>query len=356
MGISGLAIAIPAAQVLGSVPVGTAAPSGMIPNITEAVQDADWMMGAVVTTGPMAGAFTNYPRSSAINPYQACYGALGLARASEVSGNSSYVQACWGFLDWYAAHLDGNGFAHDWDLVDGTWVEGGYDSTDAYAAMFLVACRACYQVDPNLPKLQALHPAITEAVAAIKATMQPNGLTWAQASYPAALLEDNCEVNCGLRAAVYLAGVLGGTPSVFSAQALALNTTGIETMWNASAGWYYWAANAKGPYQACDWAKLSPDTMEQAWAVAFGLAIGSRAMSLLAQITAHQPNWDKPAGNYDMTPIGWAFYAVDDVPRAQQAAANIRAAAFASNRARPFTFGDCGSLIVLETNGESLVV
>lgn len=336
---------------------------GSPPNVDNAVADANWMMGAVITSGPMAGAIASYPDQQHIRPYQASYAAIGLDRATQVSGDATYSNAAWNYLSWYAANMDANGYAHDWDLTNGVWTEGGYDSTDAYAGMFLAAVRATYEVQPDSAKLSALHTAVSQAVAAIHSTQQSDGLTWAVPSgYPVKLLEDNVEMYDGLNAAVTVANELGDSALVSTAQSYAAPVpASLESLWNVGQGWYYWALDNNGVLTPTNWANLSPDTMEQGWAVAFGIteSYSGRSSLILSEITQHQPSWDQPGAtgnNYDVTPMGWGWYENGDATSALNAAASLRSAAVAANRAWPFTVHDCGSLIILETNGESLVL
>ena len=326
------------------------------------------MMGAVIADGTsMAGAFNNYPSASpnAIRVYEASYGCLGLARASQISGDMSYVDAVWTYLNWYTANMDSNGFGYDWNKSGGVWSQNspGYDSTDAYAAMFLVAVRAAFLVTGDRTKLAALHSAITLAVSAIRSTQQTSGpaegLTWAEASYTAALLEDECEVYCGLGAAVFLADQLGdSTLATNAATYLSALVTGMNTMWNAGSNDYDWAANSSRSLPDGDWANLSPDTMEEGWVGAYRLAARtSRCYCRRSPRTSRTGICPADnAYNFDVTPMGWGFYDAGQVAAAQTQAANIRAAAIATSRAWPFSFQDCGSLIILETNGEALVL
>lgn len=338
-------------------------------NKANAISDADWIMDAVIQSGPMQGAIANYPDAvpQHIRPYQAGFAALGLARATQISGNKNYVNAVWGWLNWYQNHMDGSNYVHDWDLVSGTWQAApnasnavAYDSTDSYAALFLVAAKAAYAVDPDMVKLQALKPGITKALAAIRSTQQTDGLTWAlPVGYPVKLLEDNAEVFVGLKASISLANTLGDAQLASTVTGyLAPMPAGFENLWDNASSTYFWAYHDNGFKQPNDWSALAPDTMEQGWAVSFGVATGDRATNLLQQIDSQQPNWDHPSitGNYDVVPMGWGFYTNGNVSRAQSAANNYRSDVMASNRAWPYTPSAAGSLIILETNGENLVL
>lgn len=338
-----------------------------VPNITAATEDADWIMSAVLNDLDMRGALTNYPGGEAIRPYQANIATFGLSRATQITGNTAYVNAVWNYLTWYANHLDGSGYMHDYDKINGVWTAAPnsvstnpYDSTDAYAGTFLLAVRAAYIANPDVAKLAELHTAIEQAVDAIHSTQQADGLTWAVPDfYQVKLLEDNIESYQGLLAAQILADILDDNVLYDKAASYAVAmAAGLETLWSPVNNYYYWAKHNYGALQATDWTILSPDTMEQIWTISFNFSTGSRASSLLSSLETYQPNWDQPAttGNYDVTLMGWAYYLTGNTSRAQQAATSIRSAALATNRNWPFTPMAAGELIILETNGEALAV
>jgi hypothetical protein len=55
-------------------------------------------------------------------------------------------------------------------------------------------------------------------------------------------------------------------------------------------------------------------------------------------------------------PLGWGFWFAGEPARAEQAASNFRKSALETRRAWPFMVADCGELILLETNGEELLL
>jgi hypothetical protein len=334
-----------------------------VSNMANASVDAGWIMTAVIDDGSMNGAIGMYPDSNGlthIRPYQANLACLGLARASAVTGDPRYVNAAWNYLNWYAGHMDTLGYVHDWDLVHGVWTQGGYDSTDSYAATFLLAVRAAYRVSGDAVKLKNISWGIQVAVNAIYTTQQSDGMTWATPAYHVKYLEDQVEAYRGLNAGYSLATLLGLPDVANKAQSYANSMeSGIATLWNSSNNNYNWAKHEDGVEQITNWSTLSPDTMEEGWPVSFKVVTGSRAADLLKDINAFQPDWDKPAKNhynYDVIPVGWGYYFNGQKTIAHAAAANIRKGAIAANRAWPFTPGDCGSLILLETDGEDLVL
>jgi hypothetical protein len=333
-----------------------------VSNSANAIADANWIMGAVISNGPMTGAIGMYPDPNGlthIRPYQANLACLGLARAGVISGDPQYLNAVWNHLNWYASHMDANGYVHDWDEVNGAWTQAGYDSTDSYAATFLLAVRAAYRASGDATKVKNLGPGIQVAINAIHATQQSDGMTWSTPAYHVKYLEDQVEAYQGLISGESLAAMLGLTSIAQSAQSYADSmSSGLATLWNPSNNTYYGAKDESGNLTPPDWSILSPDTTEEAWAVSFSVAKGSKAVGLLNGISSYQSDWDQPEDNnydYDVIPIGWGFYFNGQIDEAHTAAANLRNAAIFANRAWPFTPGDCGSLIILETDGEYLI-
>ena len=328
-------------------------------NVSAVTADADWIRQAQVSDGGIA----HYVDRVAILPYLANYAAIGLAQARQVTGNPGYGTTAWRWLQWYQAHEDANGFVTDY-AVSGTTERstGTMDSTDAYAGTFLLAARATWQATSDLNALRQLAPGISGAVGAIEKTQDSDGLTWAKPTWKVKYLMDQAEAYAGLRAAADMAGALGNgvLSNRASADAQRLSQ-GVSGLWNAATGAYDWAKHENGARQTTNWSVLYPDSLEQAWTVAFGLATGSRAQAVMARFSQHQPTWDTPTATalFDTgpKPVGywsvaaWAYGRTGQAARATQAATSIRAAALNAGRAWPFTTGDAGELVTLESAG-----
>jgi hypothetical protein len=109
---------------------------------------------------------------------------------------------------------------------------------------------------------------------------------------------------------------------------------------------------------------LYPDTVAQAWTVAFGLATGVRAERLMRHFAAAQPNWYQPAALARFGPaaqrvgywpvVGWAFAAVGDEQRSGEASTKIEAAAEKLRRGWPFTTAAAGQLILLAGGNDAI--
>jgi hypothetical protein len=312
------------------------------------------------------GAIAVDPGSSQISPYAANYAALGLARAASELHYRPDADAAWQWLAWYQAHQDAAGFVTDYELTaDGTEASTQtYDSTDAYAGTFLTAAAATWQADPDQARLKSLARGITRAVAAIQATQTADGLTWAKPSYRVKLLMDNAEAYGGLRSAVTLATALGepalATRATTDARHMA---AGVASWWNPHSGGFDWARDSNGTNSATSWAVLYPDAMENAWAVAYGLATPAQAASILSHLERMQPRWAEPDQSALMAsgtgvsqqsvgywPVaGWALTLTGQDNRALDAAATISAGTAAQQRTWPFNAGAAGQLIALQS-------
>jgi hypothetical protein len=172
-------------------------------------------------------------------------------------------------------------------------------------------------------------------------------------------------VYAGLMAAADLATTLDNralrTRALADASALA---AGVSSLWDPSTSAFDWARDG-GSQVPTNWANLYSDSMEQAWAATLGVAPASRSAALLDSVDADHPQWDQPAAtdvsNGSPTTVGywplagWGFLKDGSSERAATAATNIRTAAIATGRAWPFTTGNAGQLIVLESADLSLV-
>lgn len=321
--------------------------------------DGDWILGAQLPDGAIA----NYSDRAAIWPYLSNFAALGLVRATEVTGDAKYLDAVWRWLGWYQAHMDATGFVTDYIVTGGVATStGAMDSTDSYAGTFLLATKAAYQARPGqLAKLQALATGVDKAVRAIEATRDADGLTWAKPTWKVKYLMDQAEAYAGLMAAGDLASALGNTTLATRARDDATRMkAGVAELWNTGVLAYDWAKHESGVRVRNQWPVLYSDSLQQAWAVAFGLVASDRAGGLVNSFAAAQPNWAFPdalalfdSGNQERVgywPVaGLAFRDVGLLTTATNAAMSIRTAAVGAGRPWPFTTGNAGQLILLES-------
>jgi hypothetical protein len=334
------------------------------PGYDQVVSEAQFIESAQLPNG----AIETYPNSSLVSPYIGDYAAMGLARATQLTGDPSYLAAAWRWIAWYQGAEGPGGVVDDANVVDGTTTStGSVDSTDATSGTFLMAVLAAVEASGNTTELQAHAGAIGDAVGVIASTTNAQGLTWALASYQAAYLMDESEVYGGLRAAIVLADLLGDDTLASEATTMAQRLDqAVATLWNPSLEAYDWAAFPDGFTQPTNWAVLYPDDLEQMWAVAFGLALSSTATTLSSEFLARQPLWDQPSAqalqnvkghDVDQTVefwpvVVWALVADGQSQAAAAGEAAIQADAAAHDDDWPYTPGIAGQLIV----GESLLL
>ena len=352
-----LAVLLTAAALV----LGLAAPAAA--DTTAVREDADWILRSVRADG----AITHTPEGTAIWPYLGSYAAAALARATRVTGDPAYVAASWRWLSWYAAHMDGQGMVHDYVVAaDGTpRSTNDMDSTDATSGIFLMAVWETWLASGDRRALKNLQRALPRALDAIEATFDTDGLTWAKPSWHVKYLMDQAETFVGLQAAQRLGGVLHDKRLTTRAAADADRLrAGAASLWNPERDAYDWAKHGNGVRIPTDWSVLYPDTVEQAWAVGFGLVTGPRASALIARVVSTHPEWSDPTATapfYDGTvtdrtvgywsAVGYGLQRVGLTGQAAAGAARIRQAALAAGRVWPFTSGEAGRLVLLETGG-----
>ncbi len=345
----------------------------------QVIGDANWILQNQSPEGWIGMAPPVTTRGLLVQPYDAAYAALGLADAYGLTSDPSYAAGAWAWLAWdktamranapttpsqqaSCAHLDGLSqegpghtiscfYATDQcaNLARGqiffpygpgdprscTGVAGSdlapiverypnssathpyVDSTDATAAMFLVALNATYQATHNVAALDsldagALAPAtdvVDEAVLAIHSTLDADGETWASPwwpaswNYPHKYLEDNAEAYAGLRAAAALEGdaaatepnSLGHNAPAVAAQATSM-ANGIATAFNtgqwdrATPGGpaFDWAKDQHGFTASTNWtSSVYADPQENLWAVIWGLAPGATVNQVMSTFNLH---------------------------------------------------------------------
>jgi hypothetical protein len=338
---------LPATTVTTATSVPATVPVSADPALVAAVRaEADWALQAQMADG----AIGHYVDRVRVWPYLANFTALGLARATEVTGDARYAAGAWRWLGWYQAHQDTTGFVTDYALTNGVMTStGDMDSTDAYAGTFLLAALRTWRATGDRTTLRTLRAGIGKAVQAIGATQDADGLTWAKPAWRVKYLMDQAETLAGLRAAVDLSRVLGDKTLERSAAAMAARMqTGIDGLWNPGTGSYDWAVHEDGARAVTHWDLLYPDALQQAWAVAFGAVPAARATELMARFGTSQPRWDQPGAVGGYWPVaGWAYLRVGDAARAARAATSIGAAATTAGRAWPYTPANAAQLIGL---------
>lgn len=239
------------------------------------------------------------------NPYFSDFAAYAL-----LDGDKKYYANVKKYMDWHFAHL--NTAAQDYNGVDGTIydyhikVNNGkvesesivinsnnkkqYDSTDSYAATFLMVLEKYYRKSGDTAYVKNHYNQVLRILNAMYSTFH-NGLTFAKPDYPVKYLMDNTEVYAGFTAAISLfedvyvkAGSSGASAKLtkLKADCTKLKNAIEEQMWNPK-GYYETALFKDGTVAyKFDWSNFYPSATSQLFPVAFGVITpdSSRAKQL----------------------------------------------------------------------------
>lgn len=329
--------------------IGLAAPAAS----ASAPDDVSFILATVRADGAIA---TN-PDKRLVWPYLSNFAAMGLARVAGTDRRAA--EAGWRWAEWYQAHQDVNGFVTDYvEAPSGLRSTGRFDSTDAYAGTYLMAVSDLVDATGDLTRLAGVGTGVRNAVSAIQATQDTDGLTWATPSWRVKYLMDQAETFGGLVAAVHLADLLGDPTLRATAESSATRLRdGVARLWNPATQAYDWAVHGNGARQATRWQLLYPDAMQQAWAVAFGLDPGGHAVEILDRLQREHPGWASPSGrsrtDRGMVPTGYwavATWALARTGRAtSDASVTIRSDAARAGRVWPYTSAVAGQQLVLDS-------
>lgn len=340
-------------------------------DVSAIVTEAKWIISAQIPDGAI-GVWPDTPTVRLVWPDLAGAAAAGLARATEVTGDPTYAEHAWAYLQWYASvEQPGTGYVTDYNIVGGTTPvsTGEFDSTDAYAGTFLAAAWDTYVATGDQSELAALAGGIAGALHAIASTQQPDGLTWATPSWQVAYLMDNSQAYGGLVAASRLEDALGnGGLARQAALRAAAMEAGIQSLWDPSTGAYDWARQANGWQHATQWSNIYPDALEQVAAVEWGAVTGARATTLMTTFAKDHPDWSVPTDEAQFLsgatvttqPVGYwpmagvAFNAVGRYGQALTGLSQILTAAGKVNYDWPFTTGNAGDAIIALSGGPLL--
>jgi hypothetical protein len=348
-------IGVLAAVLVGGLAVGALPGAAAVGDPRD---EADWILRAQLPDGALA----SHADRTFVDPYLGSFAAAGLAAATRATGNGSYAEAGWRFVEWYAGHMDANGYVTDERVVGDQLVStGDADSTDAYAGVFLLAVEAVNTSAPDRARLIALAPALRRAVGAIRSTQRSDGLTGAKPTWMVAYLMNQAEAFAGLMAASRLAPAVGDDALARDALASARAVQrGVDRLWNDATGSFDWAVHPDGVRQTTSWAQLYPDAVSQVWAVRYGLVTGGRARVVLTRFLQAHPHAHDPQAT-DLVdgaaaPTGYwpglatALRLVDPSAPARYLQGTAAVAA-ASARAWPYSVQTAADMIRLATGG-----
>lgn len=263
-------------------------------------KEVAWLLSTQLPNGALA----QYPAKegdNAVNPYFGDYAAMALLRGGETEAVRRY-------LDWRFSHLntsdfDINGLAYtiyDYKVtvqdgqVTAETATMSYDSTDSYAATFLLLMREYCTLTKDVAYIQAHYLPLAGVAQVLLATAQ-DGLTLARPDYPVQYLMDNCEVRLSLAAAnsLFAQAVQPSLTDAQAANCAALQsslralydqmTLSLEQkLWDAPKDRYYFSLQTNGALSSFDKDVFYPDSIAQLTPIIYGLLSpnGARAHAL----------------------------------------------------------------------------
>lgn len=276
--------------------------------------EAYWISQAQVPPGRglASGAIAQHVFDNAnegyVSPYDATIAARGM-----LLGGSRYHPKVKAWIDWYFTNLNWpdytglHGTVHDYRVnahtgsqrlvIDPLTGQGRYDSTDAYAGVFLSLLRDyAERVPAGRSQLIQRRYLIDVIANAAIATKHANGLTGARPDWGGEYLLDNIDAEQGLRDYAWLAA------NVFDDSALAIYwqdeanslQAAIEReLWSPEKGLYRWASDQPSPSLGT----FYPDATAQTWPIVYGNADPARRTALWKKFNQAWPQWSNSAAN-----------------------------------------------------------
>ena len=266
------------------------------------------------------------------NPYFSDFAALAL-----LDGDIKYYANVKKYMDWHFDRL--NTAAQDYNGVDGTIYDylitlsngkiqsetvvinnnnkNQYDSTDSYAATFLMVLEKYYRKSGDTAYVKNHYNQVLRILNAMYSTFH-NGLTSAKPDYLVKYLMDNTEVYAGFTAAIDLfedvyvkAGNSGANAKLTQLKADRTKVINAieDQMWNPKG--YYETALFKDGSVAYnfDWSNFYPSATSQLFPVAFGVITpdSSRAKQLYDSFNKNFST-GKSKATWEIISIPDAFY------------------------------------------------
>ena len=203
-------------QHLGGWDVQLMGPAVIDQDFYQSIVDREnaWIAGTQLSNGALAMTPTNYGKVK-VNPYFADFAALSLLNQPTL-----YADVVKRYMEWHFDHLntaiedpsgvDGTIFDYTYTVKNGVvtleeWITltPTYDSTDSYAATFLMVVEKYARQTGDTAYVLSHAEDVHRVLNSLFATMD-NGLTYGQPTSKVKMLMDNCEVYAGLRAAAAL--------------------------------------------------------------------------------------------------------------------------------------------------------
>lgn len=204
------------------------------------------------------------------------------------------------WIEWYMNHLNspdyngiyGSVYAYYIDKLDNAeYSAGTYDSTDSYAATFMMLLKKYYEITGDDTFLITNRREIEQIANVMIATQDNDGLTYAKPDYEVKFLMDNTEVYEGLSSIEYLESTVFNDleKAEYYRNKKELNFNGVEKyLWSNLDNNYKKDANS-----ITDWATFYPDATSQLfpiWTDVISLE-SLRAKDLYFKFNSHHYGW-----------------------------------------------------------------
>ena len=182
-------------------------------------------------------------------PYDGNFAAMALLAANDLKPNSEDLHRVERWLLWYAEQQKPDGTIDDQEgTVSSYKANGRRDSTDSYAATFLMAVARYQRAIGDRTSLVIDHAAI-KALSAIEAVSQKDGLTIAKPDYPMKYLMDNIEVYGGLQEGAAFLAARGYPAEAAQARQMAQRAaTGLAGYWSEKDRCFAFALDLQGKF------------------------------------------------------------------------------------------------------------
>jgi hypothetical protein len=201
-------------------------------------------------------------------PYVSNFAAMALLAAHDLRSAPDDVRRVERWLLWYAANQEADGTICDRTGTLASYRSNGRrDSTDSYAATFLMAVRRYQQAIRGRPAPPVVRAARL-ALSAVADVTQSDGLTIAKPDYRMKYLMDNVEVYGGLTEGAALFQAVGDAKEAANARRMAAQVAaGLRGFWSPRDACFAFALDMKGRYSA-GLEKPYPQGLAQLYALA----------------------------------------------------------------------------------------
>jgi len=287
-----------------------------------------------------------------INPYFACFAALGLVEAGRYDAVIKY-------MDWHLSHLnrtpDVNGHVgtiYDWmeDVITGEEAPTKkYDSTDSYAALFLMLADSFIAKSGNTEYFKDKKADIELIYDAMMST-ESYGLTWATPTYKVKYTMDNSEVYAGIKSAENLMKNFyndEAKATEYGAKGQELREALEEVLWNGDQHRYYQGKgfNAILP---TDITQFYPDALCQFYPALFGAIEpqGVRAKQLFSTFSENHDWTQIKTKEYPMVIMCQAAAAIGDYKRTHTYLVGVKTEYIDKNHPSPWYCMESGCSIL----------